>query len=274
MSLGGFRNRVSNLDFLLASHNAGGEGVRLELERDGEVEYQVGWLLSGRQGKVSITYWEHGQDEGTGREASTDVFSPTPFVEAVSDRGQVRAEAAIRARSVDIAYARDFKSDEKFRATWSLGLRWFRYEHRLEARYVAAAGTPSDVALEEVESTGVGPRVGASFQYYFTRRWSLAGGLGLAALFGSTDHSNVSVTNVFTSSEAIGFNEQRGQSRTFDQADLDLHVVFLAWRGLEVSGGYRVSHWFDARTRVLFDSSSEIERVTFDGPYLNVGYRF
>lgn len=274
LALGGLRERVSNLDFRLASNTAGGKGVRLEFDRGGEAVYQVGWLLPGRRGSVAITYWEYGETETAHEELGTASFAPSGFLDAVANRGQVDAGAIVLARSVDIGYGRDFRSSERFRASWSLGLRYARYEHRLEAEYLDTGGALNDRALEEVESAGVGPRVGASFEYGFNRRWLLAGGVGFATLFGSTDHSNVSTTAIGTPSVATAFNEERGRSRTFDQVDLDLRVLFLAWRSLQVSGGYRVSHWYDARTRERFDGAFEVERVTFDGPYLNVGYRF
>jgi hypothetical protein len=186
----------------------------------------------------------------------------------------VNAGAKVLARSVDATYRRDFNADHSdFRASWNLGLRYFRYEHRMEVAYMQSAIQVGDIALEEVESLGVGPRAGASFQYYWGRRWSLSGGLGVATLFGTTDHRNFSRTNI-PGGGVDTIREQRGQSRTFSQVDLDMHVVFAARRGLDVTGGYRVAHWFDARTRSRFSNQFEVERVTFDGPYLSVGYRF
>ncbi len=283
LALEGSRPRVSNLDFRLATNSSGGEGVRLEFDRGGEARYQIGWLLPGRKGSVGITYWEYAESASTSRLEGATVFTPTSFLLPDIDRAGVASVAEVLARAVDIGYARDFKADEKFRAAWSLGLRYFRYEHRMAALYAVLGGGPGDLAGEEVESTGVGPRVGASFQYWFTRRWSLSGSAALATLFGASDHSNVSITNVAQTDTCPSpmppcrettFNESRGESRTYDQIDLDLRVGFLAWRQLEVTGGYRVSHWHDARTRQGFDGSFEVERVTFDGPYLSVGYRF
>lgn len=272
ISLSGFRDRISNLDFRLASNAGSGEGARLEVGRGGEAMYQVGWLLPGRKGSVALTYWEYGETAGTNESAAGTPYAPTGFLDAVANRSRIDAQVRILARSVDAAYAREFKSAETFRASWSLGLRYFRYEHLLKAEYFGSGEL--DHAFEQVESIGVGPRVGASFQYYFTPRWSLAAGTGLATLFGTSDHSNVSRTRFSTPSETVTFLEERGTSRTFSQADLDIHMVFKAWRELEVSAGYRVSHWFDARSRHLFTGEAEVERVTFDGPYLNVGYRF
>ncbi|MEE9218997.1 MAG: Lpg1974 family pore-forming outer membrane protein [Acidobacteriota bacterium] len=284
IGLTGFRDQISNLDFSLTTSTSGGEGLRLRLDRGGELRYDVGWLLPESQGSVSITYWEFVETQ-EGEKSTVPLLNlqATSFV--IYDpsgppigRSAVEARVEILARSVDISYSRDFKSAENFRATWMLGLRWFRYEHRMQSTYFTGAGaTLADIAIEEVESTGVGPRLGAFFQYDFTRGWGLAGGLGVATLFGDTDQGNVSASRIATPSELISFSETRNQSRTFTQVDLDLHVLYRpGWRTLDLRAGFRYSHWFDARARELLGAgdSFQNERVTFDGPYLRVGYRF
>jgi hypothetical protein len=268
----GTEARVSNLDFRLASRIGPGEGVRLEYDRNLEATYELGWLLPARKGKVGIRYWEFAERQGAEQQLSVSNFNPIIFLDPVAPRGGVAANAFVLGRAVDFEYGRDFNASERFRASWSLGLRYFRYEQELKVNYLSTSGVLNDQAREQVDSSGVGPRVGAAFQYYFNRRWSLAGSAGFATLFGSTDHSNVSVANVVV--PVLSANEEFGEKRTFDQIDLDLKVLFVAWRQLEVSGGYRLSHWMDARTRTPFDGPKEVERVTFDGPYLSVGYRF
>jgi hypothetical protein len=274
IGISGIEERPSNLDFRLASRAGAGEGVRLEYDRSLEAMYELGWLLPQRKGKVGIRYWEMAERQATEQQLTTASFEPIIFLDAVANRGGVNAGAFVLARAVDFDFSRDFNASDRFRATWSLGLRYFRYEHELKAEYRSATGVLNDQAREQVDSSGVGPRVGAAFQYNFNSRWSLSGSASIATLIGTTDHSNVSVTDVGAPFSITSFNEELGEKRIFDQFDFDLKVLFMAWRQLEVGGGYRLSHWMDARSRSPFDGPKEIERVTFDGPYLSLGYRF
>lgn len=270
IELTGLEDRASNLDFGLATSSSGAGSTSLEFGRTLEWRYRVGWLLPAKKGAVSITDWVYDQTEGTEAVQAALTLVPTSFLAVITPRTGLQATSQVQARSLDVAYSRDVKQSYHWRSTWSVGLRYFHYEHRMQADYRSALG--SDRALEQVESTGIGPRVGAGFQYSLTSKLVLSVGGGIATLAGDTDFSNVSQTNF--PSFATAFNEERDIRRTFSQVDLDLHLVYTPWRTLQVAGGYRISDWYDVRARQLFDGSFEVERVAFDGPYLSVGYRF
>ena len=270
----GYRDRVSNLEFDLATSTVGAGSVDLRFDRSAEFRYDIGWLLPERKGGVSISYYEYKESQGRDESVAPAVtLMPTSFLATPAARSSLEGEASVLARAVDIAYSRDFKLTDNFRATWILGLRYSRYEHRLEVPYI---GSSNDLAIEEVESVGVGPRVGAGFQYDFTPRWGLGGSLGVATLFGDTDAGNVSFRAIGTINETLTFNEVHNLSQTFTQIDLDMYVSYLIWQTLDARVGYRYAYWYDARARHLFgaDDIFETDQVTFDGPYLRVGYLF
>ncbi len=274
IGLTGYRDRVSNLEFDLATSTVGAGGVDLRFERSAEFRYDIGWLIPEKKGGVGISYYEYKESRGTEESVAPAVtLLPTSFLDIPVARSSLEGEAKVLARAVDIAYSRDFKLTDNFRATWVLGLRYSRYEHRLEVPYI---GSSVDLAIEEVESVGIGPRVGAGFQYDFTPRWGLGGSLGVATLFGDTDGANVSFRAIGTAGESLTFSEVHNLRQTFTQIDLDMYVSYLIWRTLGVRVGYRYAHWYDARARHLFgaDDIFETDQVTFDGPYLRVGYLF
>ncbi len=270
----GYRDRVSNLEFDLATSTAGPGDVDLRFDRSAEFRYDIGWLIPERQGGVGISYYEYKETQNAGASSAPAVtLLPTSFLDVPVARSSLEGTAKVLARAVDIAYSRDFKLTDNFRATWILGLRYSRYEHRLEVPYI---GSTTDLAIEEVESLGVGPRVGAGFQYDFTPSWGLGGSLGVATLFGDTDSSNVSFRAIGSAGELLTFNEVHNLSQTFTQIDLDMYVSYVIWRTLDVRAGYRYAYWYDARARHLFgaDDIFETDQVTFEGPYLRVGYLF
>ncbi len=274
IELTGFKERATNLDFGLATSSSGAGSTSLEFDRTLEWRYRVGWLLPSKKGAVSITDWIYDQTEEEGAVQAAGTLVPTSFLAVITPRSGLQAVSQVQARSLDVAYSRDVRQSYHWRSTWSVGLRYFHYEHRMQTDYRAALGSLTDRAFEQVESTGIGPRVGAGFQYSLTSKLALSVGGGIATLAGDTDFSNVSQTNFGLPSFATAFNEERDIRRTFSQVDLDLHLVYTPWRTLQVAGGYRISDWYDVRARQPFDGSFEVERVAFDGPYLSVGYRF
>lgn len=309
---------------------AGGDLIGMEFDSTFSGKYTLGWKFKQDFGYLNLTYWKYDEESSVARYGGfrSYIIGETlphsfyagqglyPVAGVTWDRGRadaVEGISNIETAIYDLDFTKKIPQQQRFSGLWKIGLRFFEYEHFLQATYL---GDPFDrpvdekfyeildVASETMKADGLGPKVGFYGTYSFTSNVSLYGGLDVSFIPGKIDTQFLSINDLEDDvydaetnpdgleNESWGpFNfilQKEGEDENFLIYDFDAGFKIAFAEKLNLTFGYRLTKMENVIYRLRFTNDSDIfeyyddpERaighhsdVSFSGLYFGIGYEF
>lgn len=255
--------RNTNSDFAVDNADSG-TTVEADFGRDASPRVWFGYSFGDRIGTFSLSYWNYSDDASEEEDNGGANGLRSTIRNDLGDFDFAQGTADIDATVWDVMWSHRLASRGKFNAYWGAGLRYFSFDETLESEFGAGPGGPFQTIEAESDSSGFGVRVGMGGEYNFTPHFGMQAGAAVAFLTGSTD------THV--EAPSLAFERNDDSDKTFTQLEAKLGFVIHAVKGLDVGFGYKYAEWQDVISIPTRGGSDD--NVTFEGPYVNVGYRF
>ncbi len=221
----------------------------------GEARIGYSW---GQLGSLSLSYWTFDNDDSLTQSVNGQYIYPTVFGGYAYNNGGTyglgyslyfpvtyTVDSSVKANTLDLEYSRPMEAGDHFTVTWLAGLRSVTFEEDLAFDGADAyPGYPTRyVQTRHIESDGVGLKVGAVFDFGFSKHFGLQGRLAFSFLQGSSDAvttqdayalgSPTPLSDILTVSQ----DNIRGEIR-----DYDLRAVW-SWKTFDFYIGYGGSTW-------------------------------
>lgn len=231
----------------------------LFLDNDAGFAGQAGIGYSwGTLGGLSLSYWSFDNDDTLSQSVSGQYIYPTVFGGYAYNNGGTyglgyslyfpvtyEVSSKVKANTIDLEYSRPMEAGDHFTVTWLAGLRSVTFEEDLAFDGADAyPGYPTRyVQTRHIESDGVGLKVGAIFDFGFSKRFSLQGRLAFSFLQGSSDavttQDAYAIGNPVPNSDILTVSQDniRGEIR-----DYDVRAVW-SWKTVDFYIGYGGSTW-------------------------------
>jgi hypothetical protein len=306
---------------------AGGEIIGMEMDSTFSGKYTLGWNFKKDFGSLTLSYWDYDKDSSVARSGAFrsyligEILPHTfyagqgiyPFNDIDGDgvtdtweRGRadaVEGIANIQATIYDLEFSKIIPQQQRFSGLWRIGLRYFEYEHFLQATYLGdpfdygVAYEVLDVASETMKADGVGPKVGFFGTYSFTPNVALYGGMDISFIPGKIDTQYLSINDLeddLGGQEIASFGpfpfrlNKDGEDESFFIYDFDAGFKVAIAEKLNLTLGYRLTKMENVIYRLRFTNDSDIfefyddperatsthEDVSFSGLYFGIGYEF
>ncbi len=298
---------------------AGGEIIGVEIDSTFTGTYTLGWNFKKDFGTLTLSYWDYDEEStvsmyGAFRSYLIGEILPHTFYAGQGlfpggtlwDRGRadaVEGMANIQSTFYDLEFSKNIPQQQRFSGLWNIGLRYFEYEHFLQATYLGdpfdygVAYEVLDVASETMKADGIGPKVGFFGIYSFTPNVALYGGLDISFIPGKIDTQYLSINDL---EDDVGGQEseswgpfpfklnKEGEDENFLIYDFDMGFKIAIAEKLSLTLGYRLTKMENVIYRMRFSNDSDIyeyydnpERaesshgdVSFSGLYFGIGYEF
>lgn len=255
--------RNTNTDFAVNNANSG-DTIEADFGRDVSPRVWFGYGFGDKIGTVSLSYWNYSDDANEEEDNGGANGIRSTIRNDLGDFDFTQGSANIDAKVWDLMWHHRIASHGKFNSYWGAGLRYFSYDQTLDSDFGASSAGPFRSVTANSSSDGFGVRVGMGGEYNFTKHFGMQAGAAVAFLTGSTD------THV--EAPFLSFERNDSSDKTFTQLEAKLGFVIHALAGLDFGFGYRYAEWQDVISIPTRGGSDD--NVTFEGPYVNVGYRF
>lgn len=264
----------------------GGGGVETSrYDSDFSGRIRAGWRESEAGGNgYSVSYWTWKDTSSYDESGVLNPIVSDPFF-GFSFADRVRADGEAEATILDLALSRRMVATKKSSWSWTAGLRYASFEQSWDVEnYDSALVSPGPVETVaiDLQSQGWGMTLGFAGQYLWHPRIRTYARAQAGLIQGRTDatYHDRGFDTFSSTFLTTAIERDPGESRIYQQLDMEARVIFNVWKTLDVSLGYQFFNWDDAgqADRFLDDIKSgpvsTSGNVAFSGWVLGVSYVF
>jgi hypothetical protein len=257
----------------------------------GEARIGYSW---GTLGGLALSYWSFDNDDNLTKVDDAHYIYPTVFGGYAYNNFQTyglgtgpflpvtyQVDSSVKANVLDLEYSRPMEAGENFSITWLAGLRSATFEE--DQRFDGSDAYPVRyIQTRHIKSDGIGPKVGAIFDFGFSKHFGLQGRMTFSFLQGSRDAFTDQtvfpdpLATPTVDSETVSQSNVRGEIREYDLRALWSYKTFdfyIGYGGSNWDGLPKDPTGGTANFSVANETGDDRDSVSFNSAHVGVVIR-